>query len=210
MSFGVVEALPPLFVLFFSIVVHEFAHGYVANRLGDPTAEKAGRLTLNPLAHVDIVGSVLVPLALIATGSRFLFGWAKPVPINPTHFRDPMVGMAKTGAAGPASNLILAFVAAILYRLGLGGFGSIASNLLRYAIEINVLLALFNLMPIPPLDGSRVILPFVPRSVAKVYWDLEPYGMFIVIGLLVTGGLWLIITPFLAIFRSIFFGIAGL
>lgn len=206
---SIAEALPNLFVLFFSIVLHEFAHGYVANRLGDPTAEEAGRLTLNPIAHVDIVGSILVPLALLVTGSRFLFGWAKPVPINPAHFRNPMVGMAKTGAAGPLSNLLLALVAALLVRFGVGASGDVFGKMLIFAIQINVLLAVFNMMPVPPLDGSRVILPFVPRSVAKVYWDLEPYGMFLVIGLLFTGVLWRIIMPFMTAVLRFFAAVAG-
>lgn len=206
-----VEMLPNLLVLFFSIVFHEFAHGWMAKKLGDPTATDAGRLTLNPIAHVDIVGSILVPAMLLLTGSRFLFGWAKPVPIDPRHFENPMVGMAKTGAAGPASNLLLALVAALLLRFGFGAMGGdLATRMLTFGIQINVLLAVFNMIPVPPLDGSRVILPLVPRHVAKVYWDLEPYGMFIVIGLLVTGILWKIITPFMYIVLRFYAAVAGM
>jgi len=204
------DSLPALFVLFFSIVLHEYAHGYVAYRLGDTTARDAGRLTLNPLAHVDPIGTVILPLFLILTRSSFLFGWAKPVPINPMYFRNPMNGMALTGAAGPASNLIVAFAAAVLLRLFGGVLGDgFLGQMLAYGIYINVVLAVFNLMPIPPLDGSRVILPLVPREVARFYWQLEPYGMFIVIGLFATGILSAMIRPFIQLFAGAFFGMAG-
>ncbi|MFH1679343.1 MAG: site-2 protease family protein [Candidatus Eisenbacteria bacterium] len=206
-----IEAIPMLLVLFFCVVVHECAHGYVAYRLGDPTANDAGRLTLNPLAHVDLVGTIIIPLALVLSGSRFLFGWAKPVPINPMYFRRPMNGMALTGAAGPASNLLLALASALILRIAGGLLGSgIVAQMLLYGIVINVVLAVFNLMPIPPLDGSRVILPFLPESIARFYWELEPYGMFVVIGLLVTGILGKIIFPFIMIFRALFIAIAGI
>ncbi len=206
-----IEAIPALFVLFFSIVFHEYAHGWVAYRLGDPTARDMGRLTLNPLAHIDPIGSVILPLGLLLTGSRFLFGWAKPVPINPRYFQNPTVGMAITGAAGPASNLILAFIAAVLLRL----FGDVIGNgfffqMLKYGVLINVVLAVFNLVPIPPLDGSRVIIPFVPKNVARFYWEIERYGMFIVLGLLVTGILWKIITPFIVLALTFYSAVAGL
>jgi Zn-dependent protease len=205
-----IEALPMLLVLFFSIVVHEYAHGYVAYRLGDPTANNAGRLTLNPISHVDLVGSIIVPLALVFSGSRFLFGWAKPVPINPMYFRQPMTGMALTGGAGPASNLLLALAAALFLRFASPSLGTgIVAHMLYYGILINVVLAVFNLMPIPPLDGSRVILPFLPAGIARFYWELEPYGMFLVIGLLVTGILGRIIFPFVTILRALFLAIAG-
>jgi Zn-dependent protease len=207
----VIEALPVLLVLFFSIVVHEFAHGLVAYRLGDPTANDAGRLTLNPIAHVDLVGSIIVPLALFLSRSGFMIGWAKPVPINPSYFRNPMNGMALTGAAGPASNLILALAAALVLRFAGGFLGDgIVAQMLLYGIGINVALALFNLIPVPPLDGSRVILPLLPRSGARFYWELEPYGMFIVMALAVTGILGRLIYPFVLFFRAFFFLIAGL
>ncbi|MBM3321605.1 MAG: site-2 protease family protein [Candidatus Eisenbacteria bacterium] len=205
-----IEALPMLLVLFFSIVVHEYAHGYVAYRLGDPTANDAGRLTLNPISHVDLVGSIIVPLALVFSGSRFLFGWAKPVPINPMYFRQPMNGMALTGGAGPASNLLLALASALILRFAGPSLGTgIVAHMLHYGIVINVVLAVFNLMPIPPLDGSRVILPFLPEGIARFYWELEPYGMFLVIGLLVTGILGKIIVPFVTILRALFLAVAG-
>lgn len=206
-----IESLPILFVLFFSVVLHEYAHGYVAYRLGDPTANDAGRLTMNPIAHVDIVGTIIIPLALVLSKSGFLFGWAKPVPINPSYFRKPMIGMAITGGAGPASNLLLALAVALFLRFagGLVGDGIVA-EMLVYGIVINVVLAVFNLVPIPPLDGSRVILPFLPQSLARFYFELEPYGMFVVIGLLVTGILSRIIFPFVGILRAVYFSVAGI
>ncbi len=206
-----IEALPILLVLFFSVVLHEYAHGYVAYRLGDPTANDAGRLTMNPIAHVDIVGTIIIPLALFVSKSGFLFGWAKPVPINPTYFRKPMEGMALTGVAGPASNLLLALAASLILRFAGAFLGDgIVAQLLVYGIVINVVLAVFNLIPIPPLDGSRVILPFLPPSIARFYFELEPYGMFVVIGLLVTGVLGRIIVPFVGLIRGMFFLVAGI
>ncbi len=196
-------------VLMFSVILHEIAHGYAALRLGDPTARDARRLTLNPISHIDPIGTLLLPGFLLITGSSFLFGWAKPVPVNPRWFRNPQVGMAIVGFAGPATNIIIAVLASIVLRLIPPvnpvdpGF---LVHVLYYAVLINVVLATFNMLPIPPLDGSRVIIPFVPRNVAQVFYQLEPYGMYIVLGLYFTGILWKIIGPVRAFITGILLG----
>ena len=182
-----------LVVLILSIVFHEIAHGYVAYRLGDPTAKAANRLTLNPLRHVDPFGSVLLPLILVMTNSPVLFGWAKPVPVNPGYFRDVKKGMMLVGVAGPASNLVLASAAALVFRV-LGPDGLIGLFLVQVCI-INVVLALFNLIPVPPLDGSRVVVGFLPAELARSYLRLEPYGFLIIFGLLWVGALNYVLWP---------------
>ena len=168
--------------LILSIVLHEVAHGYMANWLGDPTARLQGRLSANPLVHLDPVGSIVVPGLLFFSGVGILFGWAKPVPYNPYNFSDQRYGEAKVAAAGPAVNLILAFIFGMLIRLapelGLpGSFIDIAS----YIVYINILLAFFNLIPIPPLDGSKIITVLLPLGLAEKYRNLsmqiERYGL---------------------------------
>ena len=149
-----------LVALVLSIILHEVAHGFVAYRLGDPTARDAKRLTLNPLAHVDLMGSILLPLILILAKSPVLLGWAKPVPFNPGYFRDVKKGVMLVGLAGPASNLILAAVVALILRVF--PFDNIIGLFLIQVCIINVILAVFNMIPIPPLDGSRVVIGFLP------------------------------------------------
>ncbi|MEW6573881.1 MAG: site-2 protease family protein [Bacillota bacterium] len=167
------------------ITLHEFAHGWAANRLGDPTARYAGRVTLNPIAHVDPIGSVLVPALLVITGSTFIFGWAKPVPINPNNFRDRRQGMILVSLAGPVGNLLVATAAAVLFRL-LGSETSPAVSVLMWMVYINVFLAFFNLIPVPPLDGSKVLAGLLPgRQEWLIY--LEQYGMIILLLLIFTG-----------------------
>ena len=182
-----------LVVLVASIVFHEVAHGYAAYRLGDPTAKASNRLTLNPLAHIDPMGSILLPLFLVLTNSPVLFGWAKPVPFNPGYFRNVKKGMMIVGAAGPAANLALAAVAAVVFRLftpsGIVGF------FLVNVCVINVILALFNLIPIPPLDGSRIAIGFMPTDLARSYLKLERFGFLIIFGLLWIGALDNVIWP---------------
>ena len=182
-----------LVVLVFSIVFHEYAHGYAAYRMGDPTARDANRLTLNPLAHIDLMGSVLLPIMLVVTHSPVLFGWAKPVPFNPGYFRDVKKGVMIVGAAGPAANLTLAAVAAVALRL-FPPVGLIGYFFVQVCI-INVILALFNLIPIPPLDGSRVVVGFLPRELARSYLKLERFGFLIIFGLLWLGALDNVIWP---------------
>lgn len=182
-----------LAILFFSIVLHEFAHGYVAYRMGDDTAYLMGRLTLNPLKHIDWVGTFLVPGICYLSGLP-MFGWAKPVPINAMRLPSPRQSMGKVALAGPAANLIIAFVCAFLIKLLLvSGILSAESTqrtvmLLVYGVQVNVLLAVFNLMPIPPLDGGHIVAALLPLKAATAYGRVfGRYGMFIVIGLILTG-----------------------
>ncbi len=186
-----IETIVKLTALALSVVLHEVAHGYAAYRLGDPTASHAGRLTLNPIAHVDPMGSILLPLMLALTGSPVLLGWAKPVPFNPAYFRDPRKGGMYVAAAGPATNLALATVAGVLLRLlllvGSGTFAEFLSFFLLHLCLINVVLAVFNLMPIPPLDGSHIVAAFLPHETARSYLSLGRFGFLIIFGLLLLG-----------------------
>jgi len=187
-----VWAVPVLF----SIVIHEVAHGWMANRLGDDTAKRMGRLTLNPLPHIDPVGTLVLPLIMIIMGGP-VFGWAKPVPFNPYNFRrniNPKTGAMWVAAAGPGSNLILAFIATFIlvaaqkYSAGLSP--SIYMTITQFAralIVINLVLASLNLIPIPPLDGSKILFRFLPPSYEAPFLQLERYGFIILIILIVTG-----------------------
>lgn len=174
-----------------AIVLHEYAHGWTANRLGDPTAKLLGRLTLNPLKHIDPVGSVVIPgLLLFAylsgwTGSLFLFGWAKPVPVNFSRLHQPRRDMMLVAAAGPVINIVLAVLLVLILRSGL--FGASANAVLFWAIQLNLVLALFNMIPIPPMDGSRIVSGFLPVPMAIAYNRLEPYGILFVLILLQLG-----------------------
>jgi Zn-dependent protease len=175
-------------IIFPAIVLHEISHGYVAYRLGDPTAKRAGRLTLNPLAHVDPIGTVALPIVmLVLSGGSYFFGWAKPVPIEPRNFRDERTGMLLTGIAGPAMNVVLALVAGLMSRafpaavFAPGQFTSIGS-VLEFFCYANLVLAFFNLIPIPPLDGSRVVQWFLPDTARNTYSSIARYGFVILIG----------------------------
>ena len=194
----IVSALPRLIAITF----HEVSHGFIANKLGDPTARQMGRLTLNPIAHVDLVGTVILPAILIITGSP-VFGWAKPVPINPANFRDPKRDMAISAAAGPITNVILAVLSLLILKFFIIPAAVFLPNSLvipltmmfRQSILINVILAAFNLLPIPPLDGGRVLTGLLPHRQAIAYSKVEPYGFFIVIFLLMTGIAGIFISP---------------
>jgi len=204
------NALPQIVILLFSIVFHEVAHGKVALWRGDTTARDAGRLTLNPLPHIDIFGTIIFPLILVLTHSPVLFGWAKPVPINPWRFREAKKDMALVGAAGPASNLLLAVGAGILFRLSLRGFGpsSPLSQALFFGVFINLVLAFFNLIPIPPLDGSRIVMGFLPGDLAVQYNRIERYGFIIIFGLLFLGLFQYILFPIVKLFLILLTGIS--
>lgn len=178
----------------FSIILHEVAHGYAAYRLGDPTAAHSNRLTLNPMAHIDLFGSIILPVILIVTGSPVLLGWAKPVPINPFFFRNLKRGVMITGGAGPLTNFALALVAGLLFQV-VAPISDVFAWFLAYFCATNVALGVFNLVPVPPLDGSRVLYGVLPRGMDDRYMSIEPYGIFIVFGLLWLGALDNIIYP---------------
>lgn len=180
------EYLFLIVILIFSIVIHEVSHGAVANYLGDSTAKDAGRLTLNPIKHLDPIGSVIVPIFLILmaklTGGGIIFGWAKPVPVNPYNFRDQKYGSAKVALAGPGANLALALV----FGLALRFFPIISifpglELMFSYIIYINILLAVFNLLPIPPLDGSHILFTFLPPGMEKIKIFLSQFSLFILL-----------------------------
>lgn len=165
-------------ILLFSVIIHEVMHGLTALKFGDRTAERAGRLTLNPIPHIDLVGTILLPALLFISNSPILFGWAKPVPVNPLNFSDIKRGELLVSAAGIASNLVLAVIASLLFHL-LNNFANppdLVLELLYFTVSINLLLAVFNLIPIPPLDGSKVLISLLPYNLAREYQRFEPYG----------------------------------
>lgn len=199
-----VMALP----LVFAIVLHEVAHGWVANKLGDHTARDLGRLTLNPIPHIDLIGTIIMPLGLfLLTDGQMLFGYAKPVPINPYNFKDPKKGMALSSLAGPGINLAMALLFSLLLRVVIPPFENILPEqvwewvavplglMLGYGVLINVVLAVLNMVPVPPLDGSRLVYWLLPNKLAAAYYRLEAFGMIILLALLMTGVLGKIIWP---------------
>ena len=202
-----IAAVPALL----GIILHEVAHGWVAARCGDPTARMMGRLTLNPLPHIDPMG--LMVFGLTSLSGSIVFGWAKPVPVNPRYFRDPAKGMMLVALAGPLTNFILAGIFGVLLRLTLNFFPPIEwqySNFYIFALKsmqagvvINFGLGWLNLLPIPPLDGSRIVAWLLPESLAEKYLALERYGLLILLLLLATGLAGMFIQPAYRIFRSI-------
>ena len=182
------ESLFLIIILIFSVVIHEVAHGSVAYYLGDPTAKYAGRLSLNPLKHLDPIGSVILPIFLIimskVTGGGIIFGWARPVPINPYNFRDQKYGSLKVSLAGPGANLAIALFFGLILRFfsqtALGSFSQIGP-MFAYIVYINILLAIFNLLPIPPLDGSHILFAFLPSSMRNLKIILHQFGFFLLV-----------------------------
>ena len=181
--------------LLFAITLHEAAHGWVASKLGDHTARMMGRVTLNPIKHVDPVGTVVVPLLLIVMNVGFIFGWAKPVPINFSALRSQKSGMIWVALAGPGANFLMAIGWLILAIISLKLELFILYSMARVGIFLNILLAVFNLLPIPPLDGSRVISALLPGPLAYKYGQFEQYGFLILLGLMFIGGFQLFVLP---------------
>ena len=181
--------------LLFAITLHEAAHGWVASKLGDHTARMMGRVTLNPSKHIDPIGTIAIPLVLLLSSSGFIFGWAKPVPINFNALRNGKNGMIWVALAGPGANIVMAicwlFVMIIAIKMNI----TVLIEMGRVGILVNCVLAVFNLLPIPPLDGSRVISALLPNRLAYQYNQLEQYGLYILLGLMFLGGFNYLVRP---------------
>lgn len=199
-----------------ALTVHEAAHGYMARHYGDRTAEQMGRLTLNPLAHIELVGTIIVPLITFML-TPFIFGWAKPVPVIPRNFRNVRMGMRMVAIVGPLSNLLMALVWAVV--LGLShvvpmSFQEGLSKMASIGVLINAVLFVLNMLPILPLDGGRFLDTFLPAKASMSFQKIEPYGTWILLGLMITGLLWAIMGPFVSlvvgIAQVIATGIGGL
>lgn len=171
------------------MIIHEVTHGYVAGILGDPTAKLEGRLTLNPIKHIDLFGSIVLPLLLLITNAGFLFGWAKPVPYNPYNLKAGKWGPAIVAGAGPVSNLLIAILFAIFLKMGIAYemIGTSTIPLLIQIVQINVVLGIFNLVPIPPLDGSKVLFAFLPYKWNYIKEALERYSLFVILFVVLFG-----------------------
>jgi len=219
MSFDLAQLLQTASVaaipILFAITLHEVAHGWAARYFGDSTAEMLGRLSLNPIKHVDPFGTIAVPLmTLFFTG--FLFGWAKPVPVNFNNLRRPKQDMVWVAIAGPASNIAMALGWAIILKVSIIA-GAAPQNALYFFVRMaeigvffNVLLAVFNFMPIPPLDGGRVLRGLVSEGFGKLLDRMEPFGLIIVVGLLYVGWLWALLKPLMAIIERLILSAVGL
>ncbi len=195
-----------LIILLFSVIIHEVSHGLVADRLGDNTARYAGRLTLNPLPHLDLFGSILLPLFLFLVNSPILFGAAKPVPVNFFNLRNPKRDMALVSLAGPGANFVLALVFAIPIRLGLIGPDLLGYQILFQATLLNLGLGLFNLLPIPPLDGSKIFASLFSDETMHRILSLERFGFLLIILFLYTGIVGAVLVPILNILTRLFLG----
>ena len=203
------EIIIPIVILIFSVIIHEVSHGYMANYLGDPTARLQGRLTLNPLKHIDPVGSILVPIITSLAG--FTFGWAKPVPFNPYNLKNKRVGEFLIAFAGPLSNISLAFIFSLIIRYVVSNMDITSPNIVSflqitsYIVIINIVLAVFNLIPLPPLDGSKLLFSLFPDKYIRVRHILEAYAPVWVI--LIVLFLWQIISPVIQLVFKVFTGI---
>jgi len=204
-------------ILLFSIVVHEYAHGWMALRCGDRTAQMAGRLTLNPIPHIDPVGTIIIPAVLFMSGSGLLFGWAKPVPVNPYNFHKPGLDNAKVSFAGPASNIILAVIATFGCIIAIGVFNSrLLFNIFNFGIQINLILALFNMIPLSPLDGSHILEYYLPPHMQQGYHRFQSFGPILLLFLVMSGFffgfslLWTILMPPLNFFYGILMSIVDI
>ncbi len=196
------DILITFIILIFSAIVHEVSHGLVAERLGDSTARDEGRITLNPIPHIDPFGSIILPLILLAAHSPIIFGAAKPVPVNFNNLRNPKSGMALVSLAGPASNFLLAILFVIPIKFGLAN--SISAPILLQAILINLVLGTFNLIPIPPLDGSKILAALAPDQWTHKILSFERYGFVLVLLFLMLGWLNTILLPVIILFSRIF------
>jgi len=199
--------------LLFAIILHEVSHGWVAEKLGDPTARILGRITLNPISHIDPIGTIIVPGILLLTGSHFLFGWAKPVPVNFANLRGGRRDMALVAFSGPFSNFVLAVLSSIVFHLTFGGVtGPVGISdriitpihmMANYSVLFNLVLMVINLLPILPLDGGRIVVGLAPMNIAISMERMERYGMLIVL-LLIASGIWsYIVNPVIDIFLRI-------
>jgi Zn-dependent protease len=197
-----------------AITLHEAAHGYVAKKYGDLTAYAQGRVTLNPLKHIDPMGTVVVPLLLLAVSSPYLFGWAKPVPINFGNLRHPKRDMLWVAAAGPGANFLMAFLWALVFKFGLAipesNFSEPMLLMGQAGILVNVILLVLNLLPLPPLDGGRIAMSLLPQRIAYRFAQIEPYGFIILLVLLFTGALGAVIEPFIFITIRLVAWVVGL
>ncbi|MGH7197629.1 MAG: site-2 protease family protein [Candidatus Omnitrophota bacterium] len=201
-----VEIFLVILILAYSIILHEVSHGFVAYLNGDRTAKEAGRITLNPLPHIDLLGTILLPALLIFFKAGILFGWAKPVPFDPRNFRNKTLGVFTVGVAGPLTNLLLAVVFGLAFREK--GMADPFAKIYLYGTSINIFLALLNLVPIPPLDGSRAVGALLPKTARDLYYSLEPFGFFILIFLLYSGLLQRLIIPVYKSLLGVLTGVA--
>jgi Zn-dependent protease len=202
-----IDSIFGIIILILSVVVHEVAHGYMALALGDPTAKYADRLTLNPIKHLDLYGSIIVPLLLIISNTGIVLGWAKPVPFNPYNLRNQKWGEALVAIAGPISNLLLALIFGIIIRVGLGMdlLNSTFLNLAGFVVLINITLAIFNLVPIPPLDGSKILFAILPYRWLSLRQSLEKFGFILV--LIFVFFFWSILSPVVSYFFKLATGL---
>ena len=190
--------------LLFAITLHEAAHGWVASKLGDHTARMMGRVTLDPTKHIDPIGTIAIPLVLLLSSSGFIFGWAKPVPINFNALRNGKNGMIWVALAGPGANIVMAICWLFLMIISIKMNITVLTEMGRVGILVNCVLAVFNLLPIPPLDGSRVISALLPNRLAYQYNQLEQYGLYILLGLMLLGGFNYLVRPWVELILSWF------